>query len=632
MSFRGKSGGFIAFVGIAALVAGGLGWVTSAALSLEREQLQTQAQAQTNDRLRLAMWRLDSLISPLLAKEDSRPVSHFKSLFAPSIAINRVGVACEPGSVLEPSPLLSVELPDWMLLHFQTDGRARWESPQVLTPASSKRFQTLGTPPALVNVTPDRRRLLSQLGEELPVSSLMTAVRGRGEQHALVDTGLVLMTNESNTAMPVQSAQGANFDSEYANRAAQQAQLRSSAKKQQESTFPTDEETRTPSPIGDNSLNSLQRNAQAVPVNVTQSSMVPLWIEGKDQVDRLIFARYVQVGKQELCQGIVLDWPKLRTILATEVKDLFPEASFRPMKEDVPARPERTMTALPIELQAEPLRGDISIGWTPLRVGLAMSWCAALVALLAVGLGGWSLIDLSERRIRFVSAVTHELRTPLTTLRLYLDMLSGGMVKEERQQEEYLHTLNDEADRLNRLVGNVLDFSRLERQRPRLAMARINLNQLLNQVATTWASRCKSAGKELVQENRAGDDVEILTDIQIAQQILGNLIDNACKYSHGSADRRIWLRASNGKRNSIVIDVEDRGPGIPARERRAIFRPFRRGSDNEVAAGGVGLGLSLAQRWAHVLGGSLTLDSVEADSGACFRLTLPIVAHATARQ
>src|SRR5262249_48052505 len=154
-------------------------WVTSAALRLEREQLEAQAQAQTNDRLRLAMWRLDSLISPPLAKEDSRPFSHFKSLFAPPIALNPVGFACEPGSVLEPSPLLSVELPEWMLLHFQTDGRARWESPQVLTPASSKRFQTLGAPPALINVTPDRRRLLSRLAEDLQVSSLMTAVRGR---------------------------------------------------------------------------------------------------------------------------------------------------------------------------------------------------------------------------------------------------------------------------------------------------------------------------------------------------------------------------------------------------------------------------------------------------------------------
>src|SRR5436190_15327179 len=86
-------------------------------------------------------------------------------------------------------------------------------------------------------------------------------------------------------------------------------------------------------------------------------------------------------------------------------------------------------------------------GWTPLRIGLALAWVAAGVALLAVGLGGWSLIDLSERRFRFVSAVTHELRTPLTTLRLYLDMLMGGMVREEKQRDEYIRTLHDESER-----------------------------------------------------------------------------------------------------------------------------------------------------------------------------------------
>src|SRR5205814_1885026 len=86
----------------------------------------------------------------------------------------------------------------------------------------------------------------------------------------------------------------------------------------------------------------------------------------------------------------------------------------------------------------------------PTVVNLSLAWAAALLALLAVGLGGWTLIDLSQRRIRFVSAVTHELRTPLTTLRLYLDMLTGGMIQDERQKAEYLQTLHAETDRLNR--------------------------------------------------------------------------------------------------------------------------------------------------------------------------------------
>src|SRR6516162_3278406 len=161
--FRGKRGGVVAFLAIAALVAGGLGWVTSAALNLEREQLEAQRQAEINDKLRLAMWRLDSWVSPHLAREDVRPFGHFKALFAPALALYRNGYACEPGSVLEPSPLLSDELPDWILLHFQADAFGHWESPQVLSAAWSTRLDTLAMAAARINVTSERRRLLDEL-------------------------------------------------------------------------------------------------------------------------------------------------------------------------------------------------------------------------------------------------------------------------------------------------------------------------------------------------------------------------------------------------------------------------------------------------------------------------------------
>ena len=257
--------------------------------------------------------------------------------------------------------------------------------------------------------------------------------------------------------------------------------------------------------------------------------------------------------------------------------------------------------------------------WTPLRSGLAIAWVAALMALAAVGLGGWSLIDLSERRIRFVSAVTHELRTPLTTLRLYLDMLTGGLVQEEKQKTEYLATLHSETERLNRLVANVLDFSRLEDQRPRLEKATVKVAELLEQVRGDWQGRCQGAEKELVVENALDAGAEIVTDVKLVQQVLGNFIDNACKHSRGAEDRRIWLRArAEGKR--LLLEVEDRGPGVPAGDCRSIFRPFRRGRDADTTAGGVGLGLALAQRWARLLGGRLVLDRGTDGTGACFRL------------
>jgi len=171
-------------------------------------------------------------------------------------------------------------------------------------------------------------------------------------------------------------------------------------------------------------------------------------------------------------------------------------------------------------------------------------------------------------------------------------------------------------------VGNVLDFSRLENQRPRLEKTTVKTGELLDQVAAAWGCRCKECGKELIVENSAGADTPLTTDVNMVQQVLGNLIDNACKYSRSASDPRLWLRARSQGRG-LVFEVEDRGPGIQSSERRSVFRPFRRGKDADVTAGGVGLGLALAQRWATLLGGKLTVQVGQEKVGACFRLELP---------
>ncbi|MBX9580535.1 MAG: HAMP domain-containing histidine kinase, partial [Gemmataceae bacterium] len=241
----------------------------------------------------------------------------------------------------------------------------------------------------------------------------------------------------------------------------------------------------------------------------------------------------------------------------------------------------------------------------------------------AVGLAGWSLIDLSERRIRFVSAVTHELRTPLTSLRLYLDLLVSGMVADEGKRAEYLATLNAESDRLHRLVENVLDFARLERRRTGHAPRPVPVPDLLDQVRQTWADRCGADGKDLVVVSTLPPGAAARTDPAVFGQIVGNLIDNARKYSREASDSRIWVWARPAGRNRVAFEVEDRGPGVPPRERGLIFRPFRRGGGADTTAGGAGLGLALAKQWAELLGGRLTYRPADGGTGACFRLELP---------
>jgi signal transduction histidine kinase len=652
---RGKRGGLAAFLAIATLVAGGLGWATHSVFRLEAERIEARAHAEAlaerNDKLRQAMWTLDGWMYHVLSQEESRPYNHYSAVYALRVAVMNDGNLFPPGSVLEPSPLLSADLPDWILLHFQADQESGWTSPQVLSKTLRERLQNAGSITPLVNVTERREQVLADLRRQVPPARLLTHPQLAGAQRTVRDHILLwanqgLDNNDLNPAPNLGPPAGQQrLYQDAANRAGlpTKGNFLSNARGAQDRQQMNKEETDDLRlAFGNTCLNGegwfLRSGLRAAPApqsTITLGPMKPLWLTGEDGKELLVVARVVSIDEKQasqgvlvdnrqICQGILLDWPALQAELTREVTSLFPEARIEPIRELPPPHPERTMSALPVQLDPGPLAVDVpEPGWTPLRIGLASAWAAALVALAAVGLGGWSLLDLSERRIRFVSAVTHELRTPLTTLRLYLDMLTGGLVKEEAQKTEYLHTLNAESERLNRLVGNVLDFSRLENQKPQLEIGPVVVADLVEQVRATWQGRCQDAGKELVVENALDPEVVVATDERLVQQILANLIDNACKYSRSAEDNRIWLRArANGPRR-LVLEVEDRGPGVAPRERRSIFRPFRRGRDADVTAGGVGLGLALAQRWAALLGGRLTLIGGPQNKGACFRLELP---------
>jgi signal transduction histidine kinase len=383
-----------------------------------------------------------------------------------------------------------------------------------------------------------------------------------------------------------------------------------------------------PAPAVQNPTNSLAlNNAVAVlppAVNIHLGSMRPQWIGAADGTETLVLVRAAKIDNRTVYQGVVLDWAKLEQVLKDEVRDLFPGAALVPVKDAVGVSPDRAMTALPVQLDPGPAPAPPPVGWTPLRLGLVLAWVAALVAFAAVGFSGWSLIDLAERRIRFVSAVTHELRTPLTSLRLYLDLLMSGMIHDEAKRQEYLNTLATESDRLHRLIDNVLDFAKLEKRAKNGDMKPVRAGELVDQLRGTWTDRVAADGKELVVISTLPAETEVLTDPAMVYQIVGNLIDNARKYTRDAEDRRIWLWAKPGGPGRVVFEVEDRGPGVPAGERKSIFKPFRRGAKAETTAGGAGLGLALAKQWAEVLGGTVAYRPAEGAPGACFRLELPV--------
>jgi len=200
-----------------------------------------------------------------------------------------------------------------------------------------------------------------------------------------------------------------------------------------------------------------------------------------------------------------------------------------------------------------------SQGIQPIEAALLIAWvCLAFAGAAGAVLLRGALL-LSERRGAFVSAVTHELRTPLTTLRLYTDMLAEGMIPSEEKRAQYFETLRTEAERLGHLVENVLAYSRLERRGLETLQQAMALRSLIERVEERLTRHAERASMRL--EIIADEDclkTEVLTDPSAVEQILFNLVDNACKYAATAADRRIHLGVSS-KAETISVEVRDHG-------------------------------------------------------------------------
>lgn len=347
----------------------------------------------------------------------------------------------------------------------------------------------------------------------------------------------------------------------------------------------------------------------------------PLWLG-----DELVVVRQVAgaAGEPPQLHGSWIDWPRLQERLRGQVHDLLPAARLRPTGHGHDGGPHLLAT-LPVHLDpGDPPALDV-VG-SPLAPSLVLGWLGTLAAALAVFAVLRSALALSERRAAFVSAVTHELRTPLTTFRMYAEMLEEGMVDADKRGR-YLGTLRREADRLGELVENVLAYARIESDRAPLAPETLAVGRLVERVRERLEERSRAGGLRLhVHVEPALRDVAVRVDPAAVEQILFNLVDNAAKYapSHAAVDEPAGLElgAVAGARGRVELAVRDHGPGIAAAEREAIFEPFAKARAHASGSQpGVGLGLALSRRLARQLGGELRVEA--ADPGARFVLTVP---------
>jgi signal transduction histidine kinase len=227
-------------------------------------------------------------------------------------------------------------------------------------------------------------------------------------------------------------------------------------------------------------------------------------------------------------------------------------------------------------------------------------------------------VEYAERRSNFVAAVSHELKTPLTAIRMYGEMLRDGVVPSESKRGEYYATITDEAERLSRLINNVLEFSKLEKGHGELALVVGDVADVVREAAGRLAPHAERAGFALRVEAEDGMP-PVRFDRDALLQVLFNLVDNAIKYAASAARREIVLAVTRSG-DDVAVSVRDFGPGVPRGELRRVFEPFHRGGHELTRrAKGTGIGLALVRELAAAMRARVQGDTPE-DGGFRVRL------------
>jgi two-component system OmpR family sensor kinase len=222
------------------------------------------------------------------------------------------------------------------------------------------------------------------------------------------------------------------------------------------------------------------------------------------------------------------------------------------------------------------------------------------------------LAEAEQLERNFLMSVSHELRTPLTAIRGHVGALREGVVTDEETRRESLAVVAAETDRLERLVGDVLDLARLGAHRFTVLREEVEMERLVDRAYAAFSEEARRRGIDYRCEIEAKP--VIVSDGDRVLQIISNLLSNAFRWTPDGGSVGVELSATDG---SVYVAVDDSGPGIRPSERERIFRPFwSRGG------GGTGLGLAIARELALALGGQLRLET-SAERGSRFELVLP---------
>ncbi len=231
--------------------------------------------------------------------------------------------------------------------------------------------------------------------------------------------------------------------------------------------------------------------------------------------------------------------------------------------------------------------------------------------------------ELNEMRKEFVSNVSHELRTPLTSIHGYAETLLNDPDIDPETRQKFLSIIENEAARMTRLINDLLDLERLESGEAKFEFESVDLCSVIKYVLSIVEPLSVHYG---VQVEHSCQDIVIEADQDRLVQMLVNLVDNAVKYTSlkETGEKRVKVSAKLHD-DSVVIKVEDTGPGIPQNALNKIFERFYRvDKGRSRKMGGAGLGLSIVKTIVDRHKGQIHVES-ELGIGTTFTVTLPVV-------
>ncbi len=384
-------------------------------------------------------------------------------------------------------------------------------------------------------------------------------------------------------------------------------------------------------------------------VQIRVEPFVPLVVPNPDRPEsifggQVFLLRHVQIEDRHLLQGFQLDESRLVAEVEQSARSFvrdgmgFELPQARASNDRTDGAKDAAYTAILDfgfgDLILSLLETDSA--WIARRVGELRHIYLGILAIVAAAVG-LSLLSLwhnlraqamlAQKKDDFISAVSHELRTPLTSIRMYTEMLEKNWVKSAEKVAEYHRTMRQESERLSRLVENVLDFARLQKGRKNYAFQIGSIDECVAGVIEMMRPYAQQHGFTIQTNLAAAEQTRF--DKDAVTQITVNLIDNAVKYARCAVDKTISVRTRN-ESGFTIIEVEDRGPGIPRHSRKRVFEQFYRCEDDVPREGpscgqtqttGMGLGLTLVRRFAEAHGGGVEVRDAE-PTGAILKVAL----------